>query len=154
MNKLVVAVLLLVSGACTTTTTLTTTLPHTNVIVGDHDEGSVGDGKDVEVGPGFAPVPWTLKEGDVVVAEGAIDRTEPQWGVVGGAIAAAACCVPAAAAIGFCVANPGVVAGAFACVLVGPGALLAGLQAPTWFTIPVTCASTAIGASWTAPTHT
>lgn len=142
-----VALAVLASTACTTTTTVTTTLPHTSLILDDHDQGAVGDGKAVEVGPGYAPVPWQLKDGDVVVAEGAIARTEAQWGVVSGAVAAAVCCVPTAAATGFCLANPAVIAGSFACLLVGPGAVLAALQAPTWFTIPVTCASTAAGAS-------
>lgn len=144
-----VLALCLVASACATTTTVTTSLPHQKVVVDDVDLGPIGKaGLAVAIKPGPTPVPWRLiGAGDVVVAEGSLARTEPRMGVVVGAVAAAACCVPAAAGLGFCVANPALLAGTITCLAAGPGAIIAAAQAPGWATIPLTCVSSAVGTS-------
>ncbi len=143
---LLALVVLSLGGGCATTTTLSTAVPHQSVILDDHDLGSIpAAGLIVEVDPGAEPVPWQLMQGDAVVAEGTLARSEAQWPVVVGAVTAAACCVPSAAAAGFCLANPAIIAGLLTCLVVGPGGLIAILQAPSWFTVPLSCAGSAVG---------
>jgi hypothetical protein len=135
--------------ACTTTTTMSTKLHHTKLVVDDHDYGPIPEGGavNVEAKPGFAPLSWRLLDGETVVAEGGVPRTEVEAGVVAGAVTAAACCVPSAVAAGFCLANPALIAAPLTCLVAGPGVFVSALQAPGWLSIPLACSGAAVGSS-------
>ncbi|MDP2344730.1 MAG: hypothetical protein Q8O67_27520 [Deltaproteobacteria bacterium] len=145
---LLCALLALGLQACTTTTVLTTTLPHTGLVVDDKDYGPIPDGGiEVEAKPGFAPLPWRLFDGETVVAEGGVPRTEVVNGIVAGAVAGAVCCIPSAVAAGFCLANPALLAAPLTCLVAGPGVFVSALQAPSWLSIPLSCGGAALGST-------
>ena len=140
--------LALLLQSCSTTTTLTTGVPHTAVVVDDHDYGPIPDnGVDVEAQAGFAPLSWRLLDGETVVAEGTVARTQMQPAVVAGAVGLAVCCVPTAVAAGFCLANPALLAAPLTCLVAGPGVFVSALQAPGWLSIPLSCGGAAIGST-------
>lgn len=119
------------------------------LILDERDVGAIDahDGLKVPVPPGVGPVQWKIVDGGEVLGQGTLERDQVAWGVVLGAGAAAACCIPTMAATGFCLANPALVASPFACAVGNPGACLAALQAPGWTSVPLTTLGAALGAT-------
>jgi hypothetical protein len=146
--RAVVGIVVIAGGAaCSTTTTIRTSTPSdAKLIVDDHDYGVVGSGQEVEVAAGFEPLHWTLIDGGQIVAEGDIDRDQVSWGIVVGAGAAAACCVPTMAVTGFCIANPALLVAPIA-ILVNPGLLVTTCQAPGWLSVPFTAIGAGVGSA-------
>jgi len=154
----VVAVVVTVLGGgvgCTTTTTFRAAgssgadSPRGSLVVDEHDYGAMPPGGiDVPIPAGYAPVAWRVVEGGEVLAEGTVERDQVAWGVVIGAGLAAACCVPTAAATGFCLANPALLTAPITCLLAGnPGVVITACAAPGWSSIPLTSIGAAVGAT-------
>lgn len=146
--------LLLASVGCSTTTTFraagsSADSPRGSLVVDDHDYGALPPGGvEVPVPAGYAPVAWRLVEGGEVLAEGTVERDQVAWGVVIGAGLAAACCVPTAAATGFCLANPALLTAPITCLAAGnPGVVITACAAPGWSSIPLTSIGAAVGAT-------
>ncbi len=102
----------------------------------------------VSVPAGDQPVRWRVeKDVGVLVGEGTVPRTDIEWPVVVFGTAAAACCMPGGALLGFCLANPAVLALPLAALTGNVGGSVAALDSPTWTTIPFTVAGAALGAT-------
>lgn len=143
------ACLALVLSGCAQTVTVRVDGPHTAVKVGDVTLGPVPpEGAPVAIPVGMAAVPYEVRHGEQV-ASGAVARTEPNPWLLGAALGAVACCVPSALVLGFCVANPGLLAApVFVAVGLGDvGALTASCVAPSWATLPVLSGCGALGLS-------
>ncbi len=141
----VVVAIAMVMSACSTTTAFRSDKPtEATLIVDEHDYGALGDGKDVPVTAGYSPLHWTLVDGGQIVAEGDVERDQVSWGVVLGAGAAAACCVPSMAVSGFCLANPALLAAPIT-LLVNPGVIVTTCQAPGWLSVPFTAVGAGVG---------
>jgi hypothetical protein len=124
------------------------TVRDAHLIVDEHDVGRIdGTGVDVPIPAGVAPVQWRVVEGGQVIGEGSLERDQVAWGVVLGAGAAAACCIPTMAATGFCLANPALLASPLACAAGNPGVCITACQAPGWSSIPFTGIGAALGAT-------
>lgn len=142
-------------GACASTTTFRLDSPggdrptgDARLILDEHDVGRVdAAGVDVPLPAGVAPVQWRVVEGGEVIGEGTLERSQVAWGVVLGAGAAAACCIPTMAATGFCLANPALLASPLAIALGNVGACSTACQAPGWSSIPFTGIGAAVGAT-------
>lgn len=136
-------------AGCAQTVTVKVDGPHTAARFGETALGEVpAAGKPVEVPVGMGAVPYEVERGGEVV-RGQVARTEPNPWLLTAAIGGVACCVPSALALGFCVANPGVLVAA-PLVLVGIGdlgAVTAGCVAPSWFTLPLLSGCGALGLS-------
>jgi len=140
------------AGACTTTSTFkladADSARDAHLIVDEHDVGRIDStGVDVPIPPGVAPVQWRVVDGGDVIGEGTVDRDQIAWGVVLGAGAAAMCCIPTAAATGFCLANPALLASPLACAAGNPGVCITACQAPGWSSIPLSGIGAAVGAT-------
>jgi hypothetical protein len=99
----------------------------------------------VEVRPGQKPVPYTVSKGELVVS-GEVPRTEPVWWIIALGVGGAAVCAPSLAALGFCIANPGVIGAPLAFAVFGDvGVLTSACVSPSWATLPVVTACTAVG---------
>ncbi len=143
----VVALVIALASGCARTVQVKVEGPHTDVTVGDVALGTVPDeGAPVEVPAGIAAVPFEVRRGDVVVT-GELPRTEPSYWVLGGALGGAACCVPTALALGFCVANPGALLAPYLVATgIGDfGAVNAACVSPSWATLPLLSGCTALG---------
>ena len=148
-QRTVILGLTLASLACAQTVNVKVDGPHTAVRLGEASLGQVpAEGSSVEVPGGVGGVPFEVEHGDQV-AKGEIPRTEPNPWILAAALGGAACCVPSAVMLGFCVANPGVLVAA-PLVIVGLGdlgAVTAGCVAPSWFTLPLVSGCGALGLS-------
>ena len=152
---IVFGAVLLTSVGCSTTTTFRapggsgTDSPRGTLVVDEHDYGAMPPGGiDVPIPAGYAPVAWRVVEGGEVLAEGTVERDQVAWGVVIGAGLAAACCVPTAAATGFCLANPALLTAPITCLAAGnPGVVITACAAPGWSSIPMTSIGAAVGAT-------
>ena len=152
----VVALVLAVGSGSDCTTTSTFRLAddadvpprEARLLLDDRDVGRIDEGGvDVPIAPGIAPVKWRVVEGGEVIGEGTLERDEVAWGVVLGAGAAAACCVPTMAATGFCLANPALLASPLAIALGNIGACSTACQAPGWSSIPLSVIGAGVGAT-------
>lgn len=148
-RRVVIALVCLavLDAGCAQTVTVKVAGPHTGAKLGEVTLGSVPpEGVPVEVPVGMAAVPYEVRHGEQV-ASGTVARTEPSPLLLGAAIGAVACCVPSALVLGFCVANPGLLAApVFVAVGLGDvGALTASCVAPSWATLPVLSGCGALG---------
>lgn len=141
----------LTSGGCASTTTFRAPAVEDSdarLVVDEHEVGRVPrGGVEVPIPAGVGPVTWRIVEGGEVLGEGTLSRDEVSWGVVIGAGLAAACCIPTAAAGGFCLANPALLASPLACAAGNPGVCVTACQSPGWTSIPLTVVGAATGAS-------
>lgn len=149
LRKISLVGMALASLACAQTVKVKVDGPHTAARLGEVSLGPVpAEGASVEVPGGVGGVPFEVQHGDQV-SKGEIPRTEPNPWILAAALGGAACCVPGAVVLGFCVANPGVLVAA-PLVLVGLGdlgAVTAGCVAPSWFTLPLVSGCGALGLS-------
>lgn len=146
--RLVSVLALLGALGCAQTVTVKVPAEHTKVVVDGQDLGTVpAAGKTIEVRPGLEPLTYVIKNGEGTKDRvGSVARTEPIWWLVAVGAAGALCCAPSLAAVGFCVANPGVVGAPLAFAVTGDvGALTSTCVAPSWFTLPVVTGCTAAG---------
>jgi hypothetical protein len=142
-------------GACASTTTFRLDSPggahptgDARLILDERDVGRIdAAGIAVPLSAGVAPVQWRVVDGGEVIGEGTLERSEVAWGVVLGAGAAAACCIPTMAATGFCLANPALLASPLAIALGNIGACSTACQAPGWSSVPFTMIGAAVGAA-------
>ncbi len=130
--------------------TVTVRAPAGTVVKVDDKEHEVADGeRDIEVAPGFAPVPYEVfrADGKAPRYEGTIERSEfSVWWAVG-ALALTACTLPTCVLCAVSVANPGLfVAPVFAVTSVSFAPISAIILAPSWFTLPLVGAGTVAGA--------
>ena len=153
--RMAVSVAVSMGGACTTTTTFRAPgahvpghAPRGSLVVDERDYGAIPPaGVEVPVGPGFAPVAWRIVDGGEVLAEGTVERDQVAWGVVIGAGIAAACCIPSAAATGFCLANPALLTAPLTCLAGNPGVVVTACAAPGWTSVPMAGIGAAVGAT-------
>ncbi|MBI1947340.1 MAG: hypothetical protein HYS27_16720 [Deltaproteobacteria bacterium] len=141
--------LALALAGCAQTVKVRVDGPHTAAKLGEVALGQVpSEGAPVEVPVGLAAVPYEVRQGEQV-ATGTIARTEPNPWLLGAGLGAVACCVPSALVLGFCIANPGLLAApALLAVGIGDlGALTASCVAPSWATLPVLSGCGALGLS-------
>lgn len=153
-SVLVLLPALVLGAACSTTSTFrldgdSGAPPRdARLIVDERDVGRVdAAGVEVPIPAGVAPVQWRVVEAGEVVGEGTLERDQIAWGVVLGAGAAAACCIPTMAATGLCLANPALLASPVAIALGNIGACSTACQAPGWSSIPLTGIGAALGAT-------
>ena len=153
--SIAVSMALSIVGACTTATTFRAPganvpghAPRGSLVVDERNYGAIPPaGVEVPVAPGFAPVAWRIVDGGEVLAEGTVERDQVAWGVVIGAGIAAACCIPSAAATGFCLANPALLAAPVTCLAGNPGAIVTACAAPGWTSVPMAGVGAAVGAT-------
>ena len=108
---------LTLSTGCAKRVLVKTEQPVSSVVLNGKDIGRVdGAGVTVQVSPGVEPIPYEVHDGERVVT-GEIPRDELNGWIVGGSLAAAACCAPTLAAGGACLANPGLAAASVVCLL-------------------------------------
>jgi hypothetical protein len=143
----------MLAGACSTTTSFVVeNAPAGTVLdVGNAPAVAVTSPSaiPIEVSTGAEPVQWKLRNTHgVVVDEGTIERTEVQWPIVATGLGLAACCMPGGAAVGFCLANPALLAAPISCLAAGnAGVVITTLASPSWATGPLTAAGFAVGAT-------
>lgn len=142
----------LLAGCSTTTTFVVENAPAGAVLdVGAAPAVPVTSSKavPVDVPTGASPVEWKLRDArGLVVDEGAIERSEVQWPILATGIGLAACCMPSGAALGFCLANPALLAAPISCLAAGnAGVVVTTLASPSWASGPLTAAGFALGAT-------
>lgn len=128
-----------VGSGCATTTTFTGPSTDAHLVVDGHDYGAFSGDVQVPAPAGPAPLRWQIvDDGGNELARGLVPRSEPVWPIVVGAAAGATCCVPSAMALGFCLANPALLAAPLVLLTNNIGSIVVAFQAPGWATVPMT----------------
>lgn len=116
------------------------------VVLGDEEKLVTERSVKIDVGPGFAAVPYAVTDSEGKTVEGEVDRSELSLWWALAAFGITACTLPTCLACAVAVANPGLfVAPFFALSTVSLAPLTAIISAPSWFTLPLVGAGTAVG---------